>query len=91
MLIAAHADVTEDGAVKSGTGDLVGVLLTAGSAAATLILYDNASEASGTVLASLKAGANTIASWTPVLPYPFANGCYADIGGTGAEATVVYL
>jgi hypothetical protein len=34
---------------------LIGVLLTAGADAATLTLYDNASAASGTVLATLKA------------------------------------
>lgn len=92
MLQAAHAAITADGAVKAGPGSVAAVLLTAGdSAAATLVLYDNAAAASGTVLVSLKAAQGTSVAWTPAVAYVFASGCYADIGGSGAAVTVVYL
>ena len=91
-MVAAHAAVTSDSAVKAANGQLVAVSLTAGdAAAATLILYDNASAASGTVLVSLKAAQGETVSFTPVYPYSAANGIYADIGGSGAAATVVYI
>jgi len=88
---AAHAAVAADGIVKAANGQLVGATLTAGSDTATLILYDNASAASGTKLATLKAAANTTASFTPAVPYVATKGIYADIDGTGPVATVVYL
>jgi hypothetical protein len=88
---AAHAAVTADGAVKAAPGALVAVMLTAAAEAGTLILYDNASAASGTVLGSIKAAINTTTVWSPSVPYVAGNGIYADIGGAGAAATVVYL
>lgn len=89
---ASHANVTADGAIKTKSGQLVSVLLSSGGAAATLILYDNASAASGTVLATIKTATNNDSNqWSPAVPYVFANGIYADISGTGASATVVYL
>jgi hypothetical protein len=89
---ALHANVTADGAVKSASGQLVSVLLTSGGAAATLVLYDNDSAASGTVLATIKTATNNDSNqWSPAVPYVAANGIYADITGTGASATVVYL
>lgn len=90
MDIAAHKTLTADGAVKNGPGVLVAVVVTGGTDAATVVLYDNTA-ASGTVLCTLKAGANESAVFTPALPYAFAKGCYADLTGTGPEVTVVYL
>lgn len=88
---AAHAAVTADGIVKAKNGVLYSVLLTAGDAAAgSVILYDNASAASGTILATLKAATGTSVQWSPECGYVFANGIYADIGGLGAAAYVVY-
>jgi len=89
--IAAHVDVAGDKIVKAANGALVGVVLSAGSANATLILYDNASAASGTVLCKLTALANSSVQFTPSQPYVASAGIYADIGGTGANATVVFL
>jgi len=67
-------------------------LLTPGSALSTITLYDNASAASGTVLAKLTAVANGASvQFSPAAPYVFTNGCYADIDGTGANATVVVI
>lgn len=80
-------EITADGAVKSTSGGLVSVLLTAGdSAAATLVLYDN-SAASGTVVATLKAAQATSVQWSPSSPVAFSL-LYADITGTGAAAYV---
>lgn len=89
MIIASHAAVAADGIVKSGPGSLVGVVLTAAAADASLILYD-ASSATGTVLCTLAAVQKTSVSFTPVAGIAFAIGCYADITGSGATATVVY-
>lgn len=70
---------------------LVGVVLAAGSGAdATLILYDNTSAATP-ILCTLAAAQKTSASFTPSVPIAFSKGVYADIGGSGAVATVVYL
>lgn len=89
---AAHAAVTADGVVKAAPGQLVSVLLTAGdAAAASVVLYDNASAASGTILATLKAAQGTTVQWSPSSSYSCANGIYADITGAGAAAYVVYL
>lgn len=90
MEIAAHSRLTADGQVKSGPGALVAVVLTAGTDLATVTLYDNTA-ASGTVLCTLKAAANSSVVFTPARPYAFAKGCYADLSGTGPEVTVVYL
>lgn len=88
---AGHLEITSDGVVKAAPGILVSVLLTAGADAATIILYDNASTASGTVLATVKAAANLTAQWTPTSGYAAANGIYADVTGTSPTAYVVYV
>lgn len=88
---AQHAAVTATGAVESRGGQLVSVLLTAGSDAASIILHDNTA-GSGTVLCKLAASAaNVTAQWTPSRAYIFTNGLYATVSGTGPAATVVYI
>lgn len=89
-MIAAHVHVTSDVAVKSASGQLVGVVLTAAAATATLTLYDNTA-GSGIVLVTLSAVANTSVTWQPPLCYVASKGIYADIDGSGASATVVFL
>lgn len=79
--------VTADSAVVTAGGILRGVVLAGGSADATLILYDNASAASGTKLLTLNAKAGDSRVVTG-LSIPFSAGVYADIGGTGAVATI---
>lgn len=67
-------------------------LLGDGTNAASLVLYDNASAASGLVLAKLSLDAGLVQS------EPFAveagvvanNGIYADVSGTGAEYIVYF-
>lgn len=86
-----HTAVTTDAVVKASNGVLYAVLLTAGDAAAgSVVLYDNASAASGTILATLKAATGTTVQWSPPVGYVFTNGIYADIGGASAAAYVVY-
>lgn len=66
-------------------------LLGDGTNAASLILYDNASAASGTVLAKVTQLAT--ARLTHILfdnPVFAENGIYADVTGTGAEYIVYY-
>lgn len=87
---AKHAAVTGDALVKTGPGLFFGVLLTGGSDAATIVLYDNTS-ATGTILATVKAAINTTAVWTPAVPYAFGTGIYADVTGTAMAAYVVYV
>ena len=89
---ASHADISGDGVVKAASGAIVAVILTPAAALSSLILYHNPSAATGTVLLKLHAVANGASvAFEPAIPYVFATGCYADIGGTGANATVVYL
>ncbi len=88
---ATHLNLTADSVIKAAAGQLVACVLTGGSAAATLTLYDNATIASGTVLAVIKAPVNTSFAWAPPTSYVAANGIFADIAGTGADATVVFL
>jgi hypothetical protein len=84
--IAVSAGTTH----KTGPGQLVGVLLTGGGAAATLTLYDNTA-ASGTVLCVVKTGVNNSSQqWVPLAPYAFSKGLTSVLTGTGAVATAVY-
>ncbi len=88
---ATHLNFTADSVVKAAPGQLVACVLTGGSGAATLTLYDHASSATGTVLVVIKAPINTSFAWTPPTSYVAALGIFADIAGTGADATVVFL
>ena len=66
-------------------------LLTDGTNAASVILYDNASAASGTVLGKVKAtGAQLIQHVIFENPVFASDGIYADVTGTGAEYIVYY-
>lgn len=84
-----HA-ITADGQVVTGNGRMSAVLVTAAAATASVILYDNTA-ASGTVLASLSAVANTSAQFSLPHGMVFSTGVYADITGAGAAAYVVTI
>ncbi len=88
---ATHVNLTADSVVKAAAGQLVACVITAGSDTATLKLYDNATVASGTVLVTIKAVANTSFGWTPTASQVAASGIFADITGTNADATVIFL
>lgn len=76
--------------VSSKPATLNSVHLTAAAATSTLIVYDNASAASGTVLATLSAVANTTASLQFKFPVNDLNGLTVIITGTGATGVVHY-
>jgi hypothetical protein len=87
--------LTADGAVRVGKGFLLGFTVNndaGGVNDATGILYDNASAASGTVLAKLVAAATEVSSVSITFPNPIQceNGIFLDITGTGAEVIVYY-
>ena len=78
---------TADAAIKASHcifGSLI--LIGDGTNLATAIIYDNASAASGTVVA--RAATKETAQIDG--PVSCANGIYLDIGGTGAAAVVHY-
>jgi len=83
---------TADAAIYVGRGTLNAVtVLTDGTNAATLTIYDNASAASGTVLyKSIVAGADLQKADVYNLAIRCVNGLYADISGTGAAYIIHY-
>jgi hypothetical protein len=79
------AIMTKPGKIKSV------ILLADGTNAATLILYDNASAASGTVLVKIAVDAGLVyESFNSDHGIVCNNGIYADVTGTGAEFIVHY-
>lgn len=74
--------------VVDGPGVLVGVLVTVSKAAAVTI-YDNASAASGTVIAHIASGA--AAGTLLTMNCPFENGIVFQGAGTYPGLTLIYL
>ena len=87
-MIRAGKHLTADGLIHTGPGSIDSVILTAGSDAATLIIYDNTA-GSGTVIVTLKAILETSVQWTP-RGHVFGRGAYGVITGTSPEAVIVY-
>ena len=87
---AAYSNKTSDAQVKTGPGQLVGVVLAAGSDAATCTLYDNTA-GSGTVICKLAANTATSEAFTPCVPVSFGKGLYAVMTGTGESVSVAYI
>jgi len=82
-----------DAAILDAPGRLLGVqVIGDGTNAATVLIYDNASAASGTVLAKLivDAGLTYVDMNVPVEGIVCNNGIYADVSGTGAEYIVLF-
>ena len=77
--------------VKGSPGLLFGVVLAAGTDNGTVVIHDNATEASGTVLVKLAAVLAT--SEVAVFPHPIvaSKGIYADIAGTVPLVAVLYI
>lgn len=87
MLQSLPLSRTDSGVLAAYPALLSSFILTAGDAAdASAILYDNASAASGTVLARLKAVQKTSASAPFPQPVKAASGIYLAL--TGTDATV---
>lgn len=88
--IVSSGRIAADGIVLARPGHLHAVALAAAAgAAATLILYDNASAASGTRLLTLTAPAGESVTFCPHAAWAASLGVYADIGGANAEATIL--
>lgn len=85
-------DVATSKVIKASGGELVAVVLTPAAATATLIIYDNPSTNSGTVLCKLQAAADGgSVQFAPPKSWKASTGIYAAITGTGANATVLYI
>lgn len=84
---------TSDGIISALPGRLMGCILNGdGTNSATIILYDNASSAAGTVLAKivLDAGLTSQELVVGEAGIVVNKGIYADVSGTGAEFLVYY-
>ena len=83
---------TVDAVIQTGRNRINAItLLGDGTNAASVIVYDNASAASGVVLAKVTALAAT--RFTHVLfenPVVAEDGIYADVSGTGVEYIIYY-
>lgn len=82
---------TSDAVITTGRNRVNAITLIGGSTPSTLVLYDNASAASGKELA--KATQVTSMVTTHIIfenPIIAENGIYADISGTSAEYIVYY-
>ena len=86
------SDATTDGQTSTAHRQrFLGAVLTAGSgAAATLDIYDGQS-AGGTLILSLRCVTSGQASYTvPAMGKVCATNIFADIGGSGATATIYW-
>lgn len=77
-----------DGAHRAAATLLAGFVIqeTGGASAATIRVYDNASAASGTLVAAANlaaGGSSTVAFFRPI---NCVNGLYVDVGGSGVIA-----
>jgi hypothetical protein len=93
MSVTSSGIKSSDGVIYAGPCKLVSVQVIAdGTNAATSILYDNATAASGTAVSKLAVDATLVeASFCPPVPIQCNNGLYLDLGGTGCEVIVSFL
>lgn len=77
--------------VLAGTGMLYDLVLIPGSAVSTVKVYDNASAASGTIIAELNSPASGASVIRPAsVPIQAINGLTVVVAGTGAIALITY-
>lgn len=85
MYPAETTEVTATGTARTGSGKLLGGVLTAGVDAATATIYDNTA-ASGKVLRIVKAAANASASLeVPACGIHFVTGLHVVLAGTAPK------
>jgi hypothetical protein len=83
-------DTGSDAAALDRPGTLLGVNVAAGSAAASVTIFDNATAASGDIVAIVKATSNNSRAWEiPQGGIALKNGAFVQVSGTGASAFVV--
>lgn len=64
---------------------------TGGANPVTVRVYDNASAASGTLLATVRLAAGESHTWSDPAGLWASNGVYVDVGGTGVVEGSVYI
>lgn len=85
MYPAETTEVTATGTARTGSGKLLGGVLTAGADAATATIYDNTA-ASGKVLRTVKAAASTsVELGVPACGVHFGTGLHVVLAGTGPK------
>ncbi|OGL62022.1 MAG: hypothetical protein A3J27_12100 [Candidatus Tectomicrobia bacterium RIFCSPLOWO2_12_FULL_69_37] len=85
MYPAETTEVAATGTARTGSGKLLGGVLTAGADAATATIYDNTS-AAGKVLRTVKAPAGTTVDiGVPACGVHFGTGLHAVLAGTGPK------
>lgn len=78
-------------AVVARPAELTGILLTPAAADCSVVVYDNKSAASGTVIARVTALANTATASAFInIPVEALNGLTVVVAGAGATAIVHY-
>jgi len=84
---------TADAAITTSPGYITAIyVISDGSNNPKIIVYDNATAASGTVLIEMTVVASDNyggRSW--VFPAEFFNGIYVDVSGTGASYIIEYI
>lgn len=85
-----YSTTAESALIHTGPGVIYQAMLTGGSDAATLILYDEVAGSGTTLAATIKAAINT----TVVVQFPggvaFGVGLYAAVSGTAASVSLVW-
>lgn len=82
-LADAYVPLTASGVVKGSAGLFYGYSVTVALSAAAITIYDNASAASGTILAVIPASTAIGTIVSLATPIPAVNGIYASFAGTG--------
>lgn len=85
-------ELTADTLIVQKKGALCSVLvITDGTNAATVLIYDNTSAAGKKIAEFTVAGATGYGGRNWIFPVGYENGLYMDISGTGASAIVEYV
>ena len=90
---STSGEQTSDAAVATAKCYITSILIiTNGSDNAKVVLYDNASAASGTVILEMTVvGVDNYGGRNYQYPVKCTNGIYADVTGTGASYIVEYI
>jgi len=98
IMVAPTSSMTSSGlktssaAISTGLGLFGGIIMkTDGTNDETVVVYDNASASSGTVLfTGTCIGANISCVFAPPWPVSYDNGIYAYMTGSGTPTYVIY-
>ena len=83
-------ETTATGVTLAGPAYVSGFVLTGGSDAASAVIYDHATAASGTIVATIKVAAASTNSILFNSPMYVRNGLYMTITGTAPKAYTYY-